>query len=267
MQAPQERPGALQQAQALADLQFLEGSHQELVVCASDNRRSFVVLIQIHGSATIFHGSGSTSVAEGDSFVHARPSHVLWHPTHSDSRCTVASGSRVFSLRFQPRSQTAVRLDAQHPLTLLLSDWLKHLRTFAPVVDAMMMQRLAQAFADLAETAIEEANRSSSTRRFLAKLERAESHLDDPEFDPPALAQKCGITLRALQKRFKSLKTTPRRWILEKRLERIRRKLHDPSFRNLTTQKIAAQCGLQNFSHFIHVFKRTFGVPPGQYRR
>lgn len=262
-QARQE--GALR---LFADLQLLEGRYQDLTISTCSNPRGYVVCLQAHGNADISHGSTFTSsVTHGQILAIARPSHVVWHPTSPGSRCIIASGGTAFSLCFQPHLHAAVRLDGLHPMTLLLRACLEKLRTFRPTYDPAITQRLAEALADMVDTAIDEATQSSSTRKFLAKLGRAESHLDDPEFDPPALAKACGLTLRSLQKKFKLLNSTPRRWILDRRLERIRRKLDDPSLGHLTTQKIAAQGGLQDFSHFIHVFKDAFGVPPGRYRR
>jgi AraC-like DNA-binding protein len=73
--------------------------------------------------------------------------------------------------------------------------------------------------------------------------------------------------LRSLQKRLKLLKISPRQWILERRLERVRIKLHDPLLADLTIRQIALRGGFRDYSYFIRSFKDAFAVTPGRYRR
>lgn len=254
-------------ARPFAGLQLLEGTGAGIALSSRSGQQSFAVCIQTHGSGTITDGNVFTVIAQNDVFVLAPPFRVHWRPANPGARCVVVWGGPAFSLRFRPRPLNAVRLDALHPIALLLADYVVRLEAVLLTADAAVTQKLAEVLADLIDTALEDANGRRSTQNFLSKLVRAENHLDDPQFDSIAVAKKFGITQRALQKRFKSLKSTPRKWILESRLERIRRKLDDPSLTNLTIRQIALRSGFRDFSYFNRSFKDAFGVPPGQYRR
>lgn len=254
-------------ARPFAGLQFTEGGEAGIILSSGNAHRSFAVCIQTHGNAIITDGNSSTSIATNDVFVVTPPFRLSWRASDADGRCVMVSGGPAYSLRFRPRPLNAIRLDAASPIAQLLTDYLAPLEAVLHAADPTVTQKLAELLADHVDIAIDDANRRRSTRAFLSKLVRAERYLDDPQFDSIAVAQKCGITQRALQKRFKSLRSTPRKWILESRLERIRRKLDDPSLTNLTIRQIALRSGFRDFSYFNRSFKEAFGVPPGQYRR
>lgn len=254
-------------ARAFDSLQFLNGGHLEVTASAFANRQGFIVCLQTDGSGAIAHSDTCTSIASGEAFVIARPHSAVWRPVDPSSRCIIATGGPAFSLRFKPAPVSAVKLDSLNPITLLLKEFLELSKTFEPAADPGLTRKLAEVLADLADTAIGDVTASPSIQEFVAKLARAEPYLNNPEFDPPALADECGVTLRVLQKQFRRLNTTPRKWILERRLEHVRKKLDDRSLADLTIEKLAARSGLRNIPYFTKAFKEAFGVAPGRYRR
>lgn len=250
-----------------AGLDVLEGEHAKIVAPARGNHHSFLVCIQLQGRGTISHGDASTPIECGETFVAARVTRFVWCPSSHPSRCIVVCGGSAFSLRFQPRQKEALLLEPMHPVGLLLGDFAGQLKSYLLEPEERILQKLAEVCADLIDTAVEESNTSRSARSFAARLHKVERRLDDPDFDAGALSVECKLTLRSLQKRFQVLGTTPRKWILDRRLERIRKKLEDPSLANMTIRKIALTSGFRDFSYFIRTFKAAFKVSPGRYRR
>lgn len=256
-------------ARNFAGLNFHDGSDADIALTSSRGRGShlsFAVCLQTSGRGLVSHGDTRSVVVENEVFVIAPLGHLTWHPQGTDSRCIVASGGPAFSLRFRPHRLSAVKLGAGHPVTLLLKDCVGQLKGFVPTAEPTVTQKLAEVLADLVEIAVDEANGPGADRVFLDALTWAERQLDDPRFDVPALAGALGTTMRSLQKRFQLLNTTPREWISERRLERMRRRLDDPAFANLSIKQIAFGSGFRDFSHFSRSFKDAFGVPPRRYR-
>lgn len=265
---PQRLPGTLpRQRSTFAGLDIAEAAHGAIALALGRERRSFLICMQLRGRATITSGAASSAIEHGQTFVCAQAAHFLWQPADLHARCMFVSGGPAFSLRFQPRKKLAVILLEGHPVGLLLSDYCARLRSCPTSTEPRLKQKLAEVLADLVDAALEDIDGSVPARSLAARLARAEACLDDPQFDPSALAAECGITLRSLQKRMKALGTTPRIWILERRLERVRRKLDDPSLSNLSIRQIALCSGFSNFSYFIRKFCSAFDVSPGRYRR
>jgi AraC-like DNA-binding protein len=91
--------------------------------------------------------------------------------------------------------------------------------------------------------------------------------LADPHLSPSAIAGAHHISLRWLYKLFEEQGTTVSRWIRERRLERCRRDLLNPALSDLPASAIAYRSGFTDAAHFSRAFRKTYGHPPGTYRR
>ena len=79
------------------------------------------------------------------------------------------------------------------------------------------------------------------------------------------LAEECGLSVAHFARAFRqSLKTSPHRWLLERRIERAMAML---SREQASLADIALACGFSDQSHFTRVFAKHAGVSPGQWRR
>jgi AraC family transcriptional regulator, exoenzyme S synthesis regulatory protein ExsA len=77
-------------------------------------------------------------------------------------------------------------------------------------------------------------------------------------------ARLCHRSLSTFKREFQKLyATTPKRWLLERRLECAARLLQTPEM-NVT--EVAFECGFEDASHFCRVFKEKFGHPPSMHR-
>lgn len=79
------------------------------------------------------------------------------------------------------------------------------------------------------------------------------------------LAKLCGMSLSTFKREFSKIyKTTPGKWITEKRLEYAKSLLRD---QELTINEVCYDSGFKNPSHFNKIFKEYFQLPPNQYRK
>lgn len=111
---------------------------------------------------------------------------------------------------------------------------------------------------------------SSGTRAHLELCSRIETfieeHLADPSLNPSTIAAAAGLSVRHLHRLFAHRRHTVGDWIRERRLERCRRDLADPRFRERTITDIAFYWGFSESAHFSRSFKKQFGVSPRAFR-
>jgi transcriptional regulator GlxA family with amidase domain len=63
---------------------------------------------------------------------------------------------------------------------------------------------------------------------------------------------------------FDTFKTSPGKWLMTKRLEHARLLIETTE---APVSEVAANAGFKNTSHFVRIFKETYGRPPLQYRQ
>ncbi|GHN01653.1 hypothetical protein WSM22_31420 [Cytophagales bacterium WSM2-2] len=77
-------------------------------------------------------------------------------------------------------------------------------------------------------------------------------------------AQLCYLSLSSFKRLFKQqYKTSPAAWILHRKLELALKLL---ATTDLAVSQISLQCGFEDTSHFIRVFKKKHKITPHQYR-
>jgi AraC-like DNA-binding protein len=94
-----------------------------------------------------------------------------------------------------------------------------------------------------------------------------DDHLSEADLDPGTVAAAHFISVRYLYRLFAAQNTTVAAWIRQRRLERCRTDLADPSCRSLPVSAIGMRWGLPDPAHFSRVFRRTYGLPPAEYRQ
>lgn len=170
---------------------------------------------------------------------------------------------------------TAVRMSRQAPVTGLVAPILHQLARCAADDDSATATRLSSVLLDvLAVGLARRLDRPSgippeSHRRTLLVHIHAfiERHLDRLDLSPGTIAAAHHISLRYLHKLFEPEGTTVAERIRLRRLERCRRDLADPAHRSRSVAAIAARWGVRSPEHFGRLFRATYGLPPGEYRR
>ena len=94
-----------------------------------------------------------------------------------------------------------------------------------------------------------------------------QSRLDNPDLSPEMIAKDNRISVRYLHYLFKGTGKSVSEWVREKRLERCHQKLTSAKFDGDSITDIAFSLGFNSSSHFTHLFKQKFGMPPRYIRQ
>ncbi|HBO54934.1 helix-turn-helix transcriptional regulator [Janibacter terrae] len=100
--------------------------------------------------------------------------------------------------------------------------------------------------------------------RHAVVLEWIEQHLADPTLDPERIAAAHHISIRQLHRLFAELGITCRRYVLRRRLERVRADLVGTQ---LSLGEIAMRWGLGDSTYLSKAFKAEYGASPSEARR
>ena len=100
-------------------------------------------------------------------------------------------------------------------------------------------------------------------RRLIGALE---ARLDNPPIGLEQFASEQGISVRTMQRVFSRYQTTPSRWILERRLERIAGQLRTPAYAARSITDLAMSGGFNDMGHFNRAFRARYGMSPTRWR-
>ncbi|MFI0451900.1 helix-turn-helix domain-containing protein [Actinomadura sp. 6N118] len=170
---------------------------------------------------------------------------------------------------------TAVRMSGQHGPAALVSTLLRRITTDAGTYPPAQATRICTALLDLVAATLAgrldlsaalppEVERSALLHRIYAYMHR---HLADPGLTPRKIVNAHHISLRQLHKLFEDEEHTVAEWIRSQRLDRCRRDLTDPALSGRPVAAISARWGFGDPGHFSRLFRTTYGMPPGEYRR
>ncbi len=168
---------------------------------------------------------------------------------------------------------TAVSLSQQHPalaslITAVLSQFPEQLAS----LDAGLRSKLAHTSLDLTGTLFSAVLDADPQQRdpHQRLLQRIFGYIDErlasPELSPGTIAAAHYISTRQLHALFHEAGTTVSTRIRERRLERCRADLLDPSLSGRPVSAVAARWGFPDAAHFSRAFKASYGVSPSSLR-
>ena len=204
----------------------------------------------------------------------ARPAH--WTNSSSVRVLAIAFPRQLLPLRADDTTKlTAVGLNADDGPGALFSSTARQLARHLDHFDVASGVRVGTATLDLLTVALAgRLDRGGGLppdipQRVLIVRMRAfiEDQLADSDLTPSAVARAHHVSLRYLYKLFEGEQKSVAGLIKERRLERCRRDLLDPSLRHLPVSAIAARWGMPNAAHFSHAFRAAYGMAPVEYRR
>lgn len=103
-------------------------------------------------------------------------------------------------------------------------------------------------------------------QRRKAVLEYIDSRLTDPDLGVRDIAQAFDCSPRSIHKLFEGQPHTVSRVIWERRIDRCRSDMIDPSIRKRSITEVAHHWGFSDSQHFSRAFKARFGISPREYR-
>lgn len=91
-----------------------------------------------------------------------------------------------------------------------------------------------------------------------------DAHYRRPDLSIQDMADDLSLSLRQIQRGFAALGTTPTKYLLQKRLEQVRRALDDrqAGHRSDLISSIAYEAGFSDLSYFHRCYRRAFGASP-----
>jgi AraC-like DNA-binding protein len=172
------------------------------------------------------------------------------------------------------RHLLAVPIDGRRGMGGVLARWLTDLNARAgeftptdiPTLTQVTVDLLASVLASCADA--EDVLPTEVRRRALKQRIHAfiQQHLGEPGLTPDAIGAAHGISIRHLYALFQEEGHTVAAWIRERRLERCRLDLADPTLRNRPIHAIAARWGFTDKASFSRAFRARYGMPPSDYR-
>ncbi len=129
------------------------------------------------------------------------------------------------------------------------------------VADQMVYNAVRNA---TAEQRVSLQSRNGMRNSHLAKaIQIMQEHISDP-VSPTVIAGDVGISTRQLERLFgKFLNTSPKKYLMEMRLERARNLLLQTE---ASITEVAFACGFESPGHFSRVYRANFGVTPQKQR-
>lgn len=113
----------------------------------------------------------------------------------------------------------------------------------------------------------EQAHPKESRASLLQRIhEYIDEHLGDPELGPQEVAGAHFISVRYLHSLFQDSGASVAAWIRDRRMERCRIDLADPTLINVPASAIARRWGFKGASHFGQIFKAATGLTPAEFR-
>lgn len=236
----------------------------EAMIRRHPNEHVFLIL-QDKGAAVMREGDSAFALREGDLFVYdsLRPAQFAFSE-HSRQLSFHLPRSEALG-RFGRRLRSGVCLKREEPLSIAMRSVLQRLLrdTSPPGAATALIEAYLSVFAaylndiDDGESALTE-----GSRLLVAALREIDRQCADPNFGPPELAARLGVSIRTLQRAFQMVNDTPRQRILAVRLDRTHNALRASEKRTIT--EIAYDQGFNDLSHFYRVFRERFGMAPGE---
>ncbi len=234
----------------------------------------FLLCVQLAG-VSVFSQLERQAVIEKGSFVlldPRRPFSVSY--LGGTKSVSLKLPRQAFEARLGEAAAHSIRvMDVCRPLASLASGFLSLLPSRIEAVERSAASPLAEQTLDLIALSLSlEADQTAtlSSHRTIAlyRLKAAiESGLCDPGLKPAAVAATAGISIRYANALLSQEGSSIERYILRRRLERVRRTLEDPNQAHRLISEIAFAWGFRDLSHFARKFRIACGLTPGDYRR
>jgi AraC family transcriptional regulator, exoenzyme S synthesis regulatory protein ExsA len=165
------------------------------------------------------------------------------------------------------KSDSVIRLDLNPIIESFFHSMISYLMEPVPPPADLLRLKMEELILSL----FTQQGNNSLKQYFLSLGQRRKTDLQDVMekyyTDPLSISDYARLSARSLsafRRDFKEIyKTTPGKWLLEKRLAYSRFLLETS---DNTVSCIADDCGFRNRTHFIKAFRENFGYPPNQFR-
>jgi AraC-like DNA-binding protein len=229
------------------------------------------VLFQTYGTSIFEQDGRRLVIAPGDCLLYdlARP-HVITSPALTKHHVVIIP-RQLLEQRGLPLDRfQAQQISAREGAGRLAHDFVVSVFNEAPALAASCELQVADTLLDLvllpflSDASFGQSGRAALSSRIKALIRQ---NLSDPDLSIEQLSSSLECTKRYLHMSFADEGTTITSYIWQKRLEKCLEELelHPRSGKTLTD--IAFSWGFSSSSHFTHLFKKRYGMPPSVVQR
>lgn len=218
----------------------------------------------------IFIKQGRCTVHTGQQTLHAGPGDIITMPAHQVH--DQISEGYVETLFCGFNSTLPINISEPHVtplpdtafietcLSLLVSIHLSQIQAAPDAADTVLSAILKQ----LRQQHVlrQEMERIPPLLRTIIRY--IDEHLDQPILIQ-SLAEQMHMSVSSLQLLFRThLNTSPLQYLQNQRMQAAKTALQTPY---LSVKEVAAICGYPDINYFVRAFRKTHGLPPGQWRQ
>jgi AraC-like DNA-binding protein len=265
----------------IGDLRFVEFNSDSAVV-----RRSRAHIARsLEANYLIRFQLGSDSVcSQGGADVHLKPGDFSLCDSERPYQLAFARPVSILTLRVRksvlqryvgrPENLVSVPVSgsagAGHLASRVIREiWQSADQALAPAVTPrvanVVLELIASAYLGVGRANVDRSCLSSAQR--IRILDFIEQGLGDPDLSPTMVARALNISPRHVHRLFAHDGNTVARYILRRRLEKVRAALVDPLLAGLSLTHISSEYGFRSLPHFSRLFREEFGIAPREYRR
>ena len=242
---------------------------------AREEDNVFLLGLQLEGTATLVQDGREAILEPGDFALLDAQRPFSAHYSTKWRRLFLRIPHRALKARLAPSSQLTAHAMRRAPgISGLVSDYLRTIPRHIGALEETGRAQIGEQILDLAAIALAEQGAkdrpalSSARATALLRLRTAiEQRIGDPTLDPEAAAGAAGISVRYANALLAEEGLSLERLIVQRRLDRCRRALEDPTQAHRSIGEIAYTWGFSDLSHFARRFKSVFGCPPSDYRK
>lgn len=222
-----------------------------------------------HGETLVEQDDRTASVRAGDLLLYdsTRPFRFRTDDDFQFTICLLPKRLLPVPERVQ-RQWTARTLSTTGGVAAAVAPFLCSLARATPDADAAQQLALQQAMVSMYVALLSEAGiggnppavNLSLAKSFIAR------NLGDPRLAPADVAAACSISVSYLHRLFANDDATVAGYVREQRLQAVHRDLLDAAVEEPVAH-VAERWGITDPAHFSRMFKKRFGISPGELRR
>jgi AraC-like DNA-binding protein len=168
---------------------------------------------------------------------------------------------------------TALRIPGDSGIGAVASDFIRSTLSQADQLTTTEFSALSEYSLDLLTLALAKArpekfNLNKSCALTLNRVKAyIEANLSNSDINPSVVANDVGLSPRYINTLFKKEDTSLMRYLWQRRLEKCRNDLLDPTLSRHRVSDIAFRWGFNDLSHFSRAFKQRYEYSPKDYRQ
>jgi AraC-like DNA-binding protein len=253
----------------------LASTAQDLANQPSPRRKGIWLALLLSGKSSVIDGEQSFDLAPGD---------IAFGSSNGHSHLVLRSAATLFMVQIpksvlshrllSPLAVKLGRLPGDSGVSHVLSGTLTSLADAIDKLDKHHLRTVERLVTDLFVTSLS-ANPASSTLGGVAGMRAAlfnrilqatDTALADPDLTAKQIASGVGISLRYLQKLLQDQGLSFRRYVLDRRLERIRDDLGNRDCADRSISHICMHWGFSDAAWFSRAFRARYGSSAREYR-